>query len=155
MGPDPLKVATNILKTYKINNAEVLVREDISVDDFIDVVVGNRKYVKCLYAYNKIDTITIEEVDELARKPDSTVISVSEGLNMDGLLEGIWEYLGLTRIYTKRKGQPPDLDEPVVLSTIRKGTSVRSLCNNVSSHMLRDFNFPMVWGKSAKHTPQR
>ena len=32
----------------------------------------------------------------------------------------IWEYLGLTRVYTKRKGQPPDLQEPVVLSAIRE-----------------------------------
>lgn len=26
---------------------------------------------------------------------------------------------------------------------------------NVSSQMLRDFNFALVWGKSAKHSPQR
>ncbi|GMH65455.1 hypothetical protein TrST_g10140 [Triparma strigata] len=155
LGDEPQKVVMNILKVHKINNAEVLVREDVDVDQIIDVVVGNRKYVKCLYAYNKIDTITIEEVDELARKPYSMVMSVNENLNMDFLKEKIWEFLGLTRIYTKRKGAPPDLEEPVVLSTIRKGTSVESLCNNVSSHMRRDFNFAMVWGKSAKHAPQR
>merc|ERR1712226_1757761 len=67
----------------------------------------------------------------------------------------IWEYLGLTRIYTKRKGQQPDLDEPIVLSKIRKGTSVKSLCMNISSQMLRDFSYALVWGKSAKHSPQR
>ena len=53
------------------------------------------------------------------------------------------------------KGQHPDLTEPVVLSAIRKGTSVKALCQNVSSQMLRDFNFALVWGKSAKHSPQR
>jgi ribosome-interacting GTPase 1 len=53
----------------------------------------------------------------------------------------IWDYLGLTRVYTKRKGNPPDLAEPVVLSAIRKGTTVKALCQNVSTHMLRDFNF--------------
>lgn len=26
------------------------------------MIEGNRKYIRCLYAYNKIDTITIEEV---------------------------------------------------------------------------------------------
>eukprot|EP01083_Nonionella_stella_P302552 1043610_1 len=67
----------------------------------------------------------------------------------------MWKYLGLTRIYTKRKGQQPDLSEPVVLSKVRKGTTVKSLCMNVSSQMLRDFNFALVWGKSAKHSPQR
>jgi len=67
MGPDPAKVALNILKANKIVNAEVLCRCDCSVDDFIDVVMGNRKYVRCLYAYNKIDTVSIEEIDLLAR----------------------------------------------------------------------------------------
>ena len=30
-----------------MHNADVLVREDITVDDFIDVIDGNRKYCKC------------------------------------------------------------------------------------------------------------
>jgi hypothetical protein len=32
--------------------------------------------------YNKIDTLSIEEVDELARKPDSVVISIYMNLNL-------------------------------------------------------------------------
>ncbi len=28
---------------------------------------GNRKYIKCLYVYNKIDVCSIEEVDAIAR----------------------------------------------------------------------------------------
>jgi len=67
----------------------------------------------------------------------------------------LWDYLSMTRIYTKREGNQPDLAEPVVLSAIRKGTTVKALCQNVSTQMLRDFNFAMVWGKSAKHSPQR
>jgi len=53
------------------------------------------------------------------------------------------------------EGSPPDLDEPVVLSEIRKGSTVKSLCANVSTEMLRTFNYALVWGKSAKHMPQR
>ncbi|GMI09793.1 hypothetical protein TrRE_jg12868, partial [Triparma retinervis] len=155
MGPDPAKTALNILKTNKIMNAEVLCRCDCTVDEFIDVVMGNRKYVRCLYAYNKIDTVSIEEIDKLARNPHSTVMSVNNNLNMDYLVSQIWSYLGLTRVYTKRRGQQPDLSAPVVLSTLRRGTTVQSLCSNVSSHMLRDFAFALVWGKSAKHAPQR
>jgi len=161
LGPDPETLAKNIMREYRIVNADVLCRQDISVDELIDVVVGNRQYMPCLYFYNKIDTITIEEIDKLARMPHSLVGSVAKKYNIgepleDDLLKAkMWEYLGLTRIYTKRKGQQPDLAEPVVLSTIRKGTTVKSLCHNVSSQMLRDFNFAMVWGKSAKHSPQR
>ena len=161
LGPDPVKVATQVMREYRISNADILVREDITIDQLVDVCVGNRQYKPCLYFYNKIDTVTIEEVDQLARMPYSIVGSVKQRLNVgspeddDLIKQEMWKYLGLTRIYTKRKGQPPDLAEPVVLSQIRKGTTVKSLCQNVSSQMLRDFNFALVWGKSAKHSPQR
>jgi ribosome-interacting GTPase 1 len=105
--------------------------------------------------------VTIEEVDALARMPHSIVGSVAMGFNIGKPLDDdlvkrkLWEYLGLTRAYTKRKGSPPDLDDPVILSAIRKGTKVKSLCENISSELLRDFNYALVWGTSAKHMPQR
>jgi len=161
LGPDPAKLATSIMREYRITSADLLAREDISVDQLVDVIVGNRVYKPCCYFYNKIDTITVEEVDQLARMPHSLVGSVAKKYNIaepledDPLKAMIWDYLGLTRIYTKRKGTQPDLNEPVVLSAIRKGTTVMALCQNISTQMLRDFNFAMVWGKSAKHSPQR
>lgn len=39
---------------------DVYIREDITVDEFIDVLIGNRRYVNCLYVYNKIDTTSME-----------------------------------------------------------------------------------------------
>jgi hypothetical protein len=45
------------------------------VDDLIDVIEGNRKYIKCVYVYNKIDVVGIDDVDNLARQPNSLVIS--------------------------------------------------------------------------------
>lgn len=45
------------------------------MDDLIDVIEGNRKYMKCVYVYNKIDVIGIDDVDRLARQPNSIVIS--------------------------------------------------------------------------------
>ena len=52
-------------------------------------------------------------------------------------------------------GSPPDLEEPVVLSEIRKGTTVKSLCANVSNELLREFNYALVWGTSVKFQGQR
>lgn len=162
LGPEPEKVVTQILREYRIVSADVLAREEITVDQLVDVVVGNRQYKPCLYLYNKIDCVTVEEVDQLARMPYSMVGSVAKAFNIshnpeedDPLKQNLWKYLGLTRVYTKRKGSPPDLEEPVVLSEIRKGTTVKSLCANVSTELLRDFNFALVWGTSAKHAPQR
>nr|GMD47171.1 developmentally-regulated G-protein 2 [Ipomoea batatas] len=51
------KLCYQILHEYKIHNAEVLFREDATVDGLIDVIEGNCKYMKCVYVYNKIDVI--------------------------------------------------------------------------------------------------
>ena len=53
----------------------MLFRENATVDDFIDVIEGNRKYIKCVYVYNKIDVVGIDDVDRLSRQPNSIVIS--------------------------------------------------------------------------------
>ena len=49
-----------ILKEYRINNADILIKCDATEDDIIDIIEGNRKYVPCLYALNKIDAITLD-----------------------------------------------------------------------------------------------
>lgn len=58
-----------------MNLLQLLFREDATVDDLIDVIEGNRKYMKCIYVYNKIDVVGIDDVDKLARQPNSIVIS--------------------------------------------------------------------------------
>eukprot|EP00331_Platyophrya_macrostoma_P016651 CAMPEP_0176472626 /NCGR_PEP_ID=MMETSP0127-20121128/41853_1 /TAXON_ID=938130 /ORGANISM="Platyophrya macrostoma, Strain WH" /LENGTH=371 /DNA_ID=CAMNT_0017867527 /DNA_START=36 /DNA_END=1151 /DNA_ORIENTATION=+ len=145
----------NILHEYKIHHADILVKEDISVDDFIDVIEGNRKYIKCLYVYNKVDQISLEDVDEIAHRQDSVVISCNMGLNMDFLLEKIWEKLSLVRIYTKKRGEPPDFEEPIVLTQQRNGITVMSVCTQIHRELHKDFKYAFVWGTSAKFSPQR
>lgn len=49
-----MQTVYNILHEYRIHNAEVLFRDDCSMDEFIDVIEGNRKYVRCLYVWNKV-----------------------------------------------------------------------------------------------------
>lgn len=68
------KLVQMILHEYKIFNAEVLFREDCTADELIDVISANRVYMPCLYVYNKIDQISIEEVDKLARRPNACVV---------------------------------------------------------------------------------
>lgn len=67
-------VARLICKEYKISCAQFILREDITVDQFIDVIEGNRAYIPVLYVFNKIDSITIEELDILDQMPVSAFV---------------------------------------------------------------------------------
>ena len=64
------KMITAIAKEYKISNADITFRQDANVDQLIDVIEGNRKYIPCLYVLNKCDTITMEELELLSQVPN-------------------------------------------------------------------------------------
>lgn len=52
-------VVQSVLREYRLHSCDVIVREDVTIDQFIDVVEGNRKYMPCLYVMNKIDQARI------------------------------------------------------------------------------------------------
>jgi small GTP-binding protein len=148
------EVARMILKEYKVSCAEIIIREDVTVDQFIDVVEGNRAYIPVLYVFNKIDSLTIEELDILDALPNYVPISSQHKWNIEGLLEEIWERTNMIRIYTKPKGQIPDYEEPVIMHTEGNPT-VEEFCNRLHRKLIEDFSHAFVWGKSVKHQPQR
>lgn len=50
----------------------------------------------------------MELVDKLAREPNTVVMSCSLDLNIEGeggLLDRIWQELGLIRVYTKKRAR--------------------------------------------------
>ncbi len=146
------KVVSLILKEYKVHNADLIIREDITVDQLIDKIEGNRQYIRCLNVYNKVDAVSLEEVDRLAREPCSVVVSCNMNLNLDYLIDRMWDFLQLCRVYTKKPGSPPDFSDPLVL---RGGSTVEDACRAIHRSMIDQFRYAHVWGRSTKHDPQR
>ncbi|KAH7915127.1 developmentally regulated GTP-binding protein, partial [Hygrophoropsis aurantiaca] len=142
------KTIRTILASYKLHNCDVMIREDITTDEFIDVLIGTRKYLPCLYVYNKIDAISLEQVDKLARTENTVVISCEMDLNLDYLIDRIWENLGLVKIYTKKRGARPDLADPVCL---RKGATIEDVCIGIHKSLAANFRYGL--GRSSKFSP--
>lgn len=79
------------------------------------------------------------QVNKIARTGNTVVISCEMDLkyvnrsnpalvflipltpSLDYLIERIWESLGLVKVYTKKRGERPDLSDPVCL---RKGATI-------------------------------
>ncbi|SGZ50003.1 CIC11C00000002484 [Sungouiella intermedia] len=148
------KIVSALLKDYKIHNADVLVRdENCTIEDFIDIINDQHmSYIKCLYVYNKADAVSLEEVDRLAREPNTMVISCEEDLGIDDLKEEIWRQLDLVRLYTKRRGIQPNFDDPMV---VRSQSTILQVCDAIHRDMKNQFKYALVWGSSAKHSPQK
>jgi len=148
-----IDLVKTILSEYRIHNADITLRCDATADDLIDVVEGNRSYIPCIYLLNKIDQISIEELDIICDIPHCVPISAHHKWNYDSLLEKLWEYLKLVRIYTKPKGQLPDYESPVVLQTDH--CTLEDFCNKIHRTILKEFKYALVWGSSVKHQPQK
>ena len=83
--------------TYRCSTSQPFLQ--IDTDEFIDVLLGTRKYVPCLYVFNKIDAVSLEEVERLATENEgkNVMISCEMDLGLDILLERIWEELRLVK----------------------------------------------------------
>lgn len=142
-----------VLSEYRIHNADIHLRGDYDLDDLVDVVEGSRIYIPAIYVMNKIDQITLEELNVIDRMPNYCAVCAYHEWNLDGLIQMIWEYLKLIRIYTKPKGKLPDYDDPVVLPAAK--ATVEDFCNRLHKTMVKQMKYALVWGASAKHRPQR
>lgn len=147
-------VVKGILAEYRMHNAEIQLRQaDVTVDQLIDVIEERtRVYIPCIYVLNKIDAISIQELDLLDRVPNYVPVSAHHHWGFDELLEKIWEKSGSMRIYTKPRGQIPDYNAPVVLRG--HDATVGAFCDRIHKGMRKTFKYALVWGRSVRHQPQ-
>jgi small GTP-binding protein len=142
-----------IVEASRFRSGHVDIREDITFERLIDAFnIKSLKYLPAMYVYNKVDTQTMEEIDRLAHKDCSVVTSVIFDLNLEEVSQKIFTMLDIVRIYTKKPGEAPDLEEAVLL---RRGrSSVRDLCMKIHHDMVDSFRTAQVWGSSVKRQPQ-
>ncbi len=142
-----------ILREFKINNADVVIREDIDVDELIDVIEDNRSYMPALIIFNKTDLLNKEQLEQIKRlfNPD-LLISAEMNLNLNELKKKIISKLNVIRVYCKRIGKEPDLKKPLVL---KKNSTLMDVCLKLHKQFLEKFKFARVWGSSVKFGGQR
>jgi len=116
-----------IMDEYKIHNAMVLFRENVTIDQFIDVVAGNRSYVSSMIVVNKVDLAYPHILEENKRwYPGAVFISAHNSKNLDMLRDVLYDRLGFIRIYMKPQGEAADLEEPMI---VLRGTDIGQICD--------------------------
>ncbi len=138
-----------VLGEYGLHNADIVFRSDITIDEFIDVVEGNRSYVPAIFAVNKTDLLG----NAALNLPfEYLPVAAEKGQNLERLKELIYKKLDFINIYTKRKGEKADIEEPLVM---RRGATVADVCEKLHRDLKKDFRYAVVWGKSVRHGGQR
>ena len=142
-----------VLKEFRINNADVVLRSDITIDQFIDCIEANKKYMPSLTVLNKADLVPEQELKRIMKKYHADLaISAQNNINTDELRELIFSKLDLIRIYLKEPTKAADLDEPLI---VFRNFSVGDVCKKLHKDFVSKFKFARVWGKSAKFEGQK
>ena len=142
-----------VLREYGIHSAFVTIREDLSIDELIDALEGNRKYVKSFVVINKVDLLSKEEIEDIKKsiEDDYIFISAQHNINLDKLKEKIFNHLDFIRVYTKPQGEEIS-KEPLIL---KKGSTIKEVCKALHKDILKNFKYALVNGKSAKFKNQK
>ena len=143
-----------ILTESGIINADVILRERLSVERLIDAVSKNRIYVPMIVLLNKTDLVSKEETDSILSKIKEPVIMISaeKNQNLDEFKKDLFEKIGLLRIYMKQPGKETDFKEPLI---IKKGSTVHDVAKKIHKEFAKYLIYAKITGKSAKFEGQK
>jgi hypothetical protein len=137
-----------VLNEYGQYSADILFRSDATLDEFIDVIEGNRIYMPAIVVVNKMDLLGNKKLN----LPVHYIpISAEKSVGLAELKEKIFTSLNLIKIFTKRKGEKVDLEEPLI---VRSGISIGEVCEKLHRDLRKEFKYALVWGKSARYPGQ-
>jgi ribosome-interacting GTPase 1 len=142
-----------MLKTFRINNADIVIRDNINDDQLIDIIEANKLYIPSIVILNKIDMVSKEKLEQLKKKikPD-LCISAKDNDHTDDLKELIFNKLDLIRIYLKEPNKKADMKVPLI---VERKSRIRDVCNKMHKDFVKRFKFARVWGPSARFGGQK
>ncbi|HNP89501.1 MAG: GTPase ObgE [Microgenomates group bacterium ADurb.Bin219] len=136
-----------LAREFRLVNADITIKEKISLDQLIDAFMTNRVYLPSLAVLNKADL--------LPQKPKNInfdlLISADKNTGLDQLKELIWQKLNFGRIYLKRPGMAADMENPFI---IKLGESLSQILSKISICDKDTFTKAHVFGPGAKFPNQ-
>jgi hypothetical protein len=143
-----------ILNIYKINHGGVIIREDITDDQLIDIIAGNRRYIPSITVLNKIDLVNLKYVDEVKTRVGGDIIPISadQNVNLEQLKKEIYGSLRLIKVYLKPRNGSPDFEEPLIVTA---GSTISDVCKKIHQKIAGEAKYALVSGNSVRFSPQR
>jgi len=137
-----------ISKEFRLPNAEVTLKEKVTIDELIDVYAKNRVYVPAINVLNKSDLLKESGIK------DSSVlyISAEDETNIDKLISDIWKKLNLTRVYLIRKDEKPHKNSPIIM---KKGDTLFDVAKKIGEEFVKKKENAKIWGRGAKYPGQK
>ncbi len=127
-----------------IKNADISIKERVTIDSLIDVFSTSRVYIPGLFVVNKIDMIP----KNTKINPELLLISAEKDINLDSLRQEIWKKLKLLSVYLVGPDQEPNFESPIIM---REGDSLSDVATKLGTNF-SEKRLAKIWGESA-HFP--
>src|SRR5437879_11248471 len=136
----------DICREWGYLNGPVVVRQDITEDQLIDVLAGNRVFLLAFVVVNKIDLVSADYVKQLQAKLlgwKLVPISAENGVGLTRLKDDIYSTLRFMRVFLKPQGRDADMADPMI---VKQASDVGQVCHAINRDWRKRFRYPSVSG---------
>ena len=147
----------SLMNELGYSNAGVYFFEpNVTADQLIDHVLGNRVYISEYVVINKSDlerkNYRNKQITEIIGHSNWIKISALNKAKIQDLQHEIFQKLKLIRVYLKPPGEEADMDEPIILS---QNDTIEDLCKKLHKSFILNYRYALIWGPSVKHPGQK
>ncbi len=149
------EMVADICREWGYLNGTVVVRQDITEDQLIDVLAGNRVFLRAFVVVNKIDLVSSDYVKQLqAKLPGWKLVPISaeKGVGLTRLKDEIYSTLRFMRVFLKPQGKEADMADPMI---VKQDSDVGMVCDAIHRDWRKRFRYANVWGSSAQFPGQK
>lgn len=134
-----------IANEFGFKNAEVTLREKISMEQLIDGFSRNRVYIPELLIINKAD------LNKSLKNKNAVLISAEHDKDLEKLKRKIFEKLDLIVVYLIKPLEKPHTNNPII---VKEGITLSDLAEKLGSEFLIGKTKAKIWGPGAKYPGQ-
>jgi len=136
---------------FRLVNAEIIIKENISLERLIDVVSGSRAYLPYLVIVNKTDLeIPKNLAPYLSSGIEPILISAQNDSELTEIKEKIWQLLSFIRVYLKKE-EKIDFQSPLI---VKKGQNLKQILEKLNICNKESFGSAKIFGSRAKFPGQ-
>ncbi len=131
---------------FGLKNAEINIKERVTLDSLIDSFSSSRVYVPAIFVLNKIDKSASQRYTDAYQ-----CISAEKGSGLEELKEKIWEKLELIKVYLVRPEEELSFDHPIIM---HENQTLKDVADKLGTEFLEGKKLAKIWGKNAYYQGQ-
>ncbi|OGM10707.1 hypothetical protein A2Z22_05390 [Candidatus Woesebacteria bacterium RBG_16_34_12] len=145
----------DIAQEMGIKNAEITIKEKLTIERLIDALSSNRVYIQSFILVNKIDLLNNQVLTKYyynsSHQNEIIFISAEKGMGIDEFKEKIWQKLEFVRVFLVRPDEEPNFNHAIIM---KKGNTLYDVTLKIGEEFSEGKTRAKIWGVGSKFPGQ-